>query len=362
MQEKKSFLQNKYVVLLLITGAVYFFLKFVSPLLTPVILAGMFLTLCYPAFDDIQKKTHIKKQYMATAILLLLCTLLIILVWTAGSFLIREMPAWLSNVGSVQESVEMAVEQGCSSIGNFLGVDMSNVSEVLIEQLDVFVENFEVQVLPGVIGGSWGYIKQLFSVIAVLSVTMIATVLFAKDYDAILSRAGAQPGSRMILGVVLKVIRYLATFVKAQLIIMLSIGLLCTVVLLIAGVENGLLFGILAGVLDALPFIGTGIVLIPLAIWNLYSGYYAGAVVCVVLYAACAILREFLEPKLIGQKVGVYPIAILISVYAGLQLFGLWGIVKGPVGLVIIKQIYEAYSNFIDDESQMNYDEEEEIN
>lgn len=69
MREKNKMLQNKYIVLLLITGAVYFFLRFISPLLTPVIIAGMFLTFCYPAFDDIQKKTKIKKQYLAGVIL-----------------------------------------------------------------------------------------------------------------------------------------------------------------------------------------------------------------------------------------------------------------------------------------------------
>ena len=49
-------------------------------------------------------------------------------------------------------------------------------------------------------------------------------------------------------------------------------------------------------------------------------------------------MREFLEPKLIGKKVGIYPIAILLSVYAGVKLFGLGGILKGPLGLVMIYQ------------------------
>lgn len=358
MQEKKAIWQNKYVLLLLITGAVYFLLKWISPLLTPVLLAGVFLTLCYPAFDDIQKKTHIKKQYMATAILLLICALLIVFVWWAGSFLIQELPLWFSDMGSVQESVEIVIERGCQGISDILGVDMAGISRALTGQLAVFVENFQIQVLPGIIGSSWGYIKQLLSIIAVLAVTMIATVLFAKDYDEILARAGAQKGSRMVLGVVLKVIRYLASFVKAQCVIMLVISLLCVLVLGFCGVPNGILFGILAGVLDALPFIGTGIVLIPLAIFQLVFGHYVRAVICVLLYAACAVLREFMEPKLIGKKVGVYPVAILISVYAGLQLFGLWGIVKGPVGLVIIKQTYEVCREFLDDANQMNYDEE----
>lgn len=356
MQEKKKIWENKYIVLLLITGAVYFFLKYLSPLLTPIILAGMFLTLCYPTFDDIQKKTHIKKQYLATGILLLICGLLIVIVWSVGSFLIRELPSWVSGVGSMQENIEVAVRQGCRGLGDFFGINMDGISTVLIEQIDVFVENFRVQVLPEMLGGSWVYIRQIISIIAVLAVTMIATVLFAKDYDAILSWAGAQAESRMVLEIILKVIRYLATFIKAQLIIMLSVASISAVVLSFAGVENGFLFGVLAGVLDALPFIGTGIVLIPLAIWQLFMGHYGRAIVCVILYIVCAILREFLEPKLIGEKVGIYPIAILIAVYAGLQLFGIWGIVKGPLGLVIIKQVYEAYCRYVDGKSQMNYD------
>ena len=50
-----------------------------------------------------------------------------------------------------------------------------------------------------------------------------------------------------------------------------------------------------------------------------------------------------LEPKLIGEKVGIYPIAILLAVYAGLKLFGGWGIIKGPLGLVVICQIYNGW-------------------
>lgn len=359
MQKKRGILDNKYIVLLLITGAVYFFLRYISPLMTPVIIAGMFLTLCYPTFDDIQKKTRIKKQYMASAILLLLCALLIVLVWMGGSFLLQKIPVWIEGMDSAQQEVQVFVMDCCQGIGGFLGVDMDGIERVLIEQMDVFVENFQVQVLPGLIGSSWTYVRQLVSIIAVLAVTMIATVLFAKDYDAILSWAGAQAESRMVLEIILKVIRYIATFLKAQLLIMVSIAILCVAVLLFSGVEHAFGLGLLAGFLDALPFIGTGIVLIPLAIWQLLQGYYWKAIFCLLLYAACALLREFMEPRLIGQKVGVYPVGILIAIYAGLKLFGVWGIVKGPIGLVLIKQSYEAYRRYVDDRRQMNYDEKE---
>lgn len=361
MRERKGIFDNKYIVLLLIIGAVYFFLRFISPLLTPIIIAGMFLTLCYPTFDDIQKKTRIKKQYLASAILLLICGVLIILVWIGGSFLVQKIPQWIANIDNVQDEIQIFITQCSEGIGNLIGVNVGGLTQILVEQINLFVENFQAQVLPHIIGESWIYIKQIISIIAVLAVTMIATVLLAKDYDAILSWTGAQAESRVVLEIVLKVIRYIATFLKAQVTIMFCIASLCVIVLLLAGVENAALFGILAGLLDALPFIGTGIVLLPLALFQIFLGSYWKALICVILYICCVLLREFMEPKLIGQKVGVYPIAILMAIYAGLQLFGLWGIVKGPVGFVIIKQTFEAYCRYIDGRRQMNYDKKDDI-
>lgn len=358
MQERKRGIKNRYAVLLLITGAVYFFLRFISPLVTPVLIAGMFLTLCYPAFDDIQKKTRIKKQYLASGILLLLCTLLILLVWFGGSFLLQKLPVWVEGMDGIQQRFALVVQECCDQAGTLIGMDTSELTRMIVEQTDLFVENFQTQILPGMLGSSWSYVRRLLSVITVLAVTMIATVLLAKDYDAILAFMGAGRDSRMILEVALRVIRYLATFIRAQAIILLAIGTTCAAALTLAGIPRGVLFGILAGILDALPFIGTGIVLVPLAIWQLAQGCYWKALFCMAAYGISALLREFLEPKLIGKREGVYPIAILLAVYAGIRLFGLWGIIKGPVGLVMIQQAFRAYSRYVDDAGKMNYDEE----
>ena len=163
MREKNKMLQNKYIVLLLITGAVYFFLRFISPLLTPVIIAGMFLTFCYPTFDDIQKKTKIKKQYLAGVILFLICGVLIVLVWMGGSLLLQNIPLWVEGLDDVQQNMRLFVTDCCNGVGGFLGINTEGLAQVLIEQIDVFVENFQVQVLPGILGGTWSYIRQLLS-------------------------------------------------------------------------------------------------------------------------------------------------------------------------------------------------------
>ena len=81
------------------------------------------------------------------------------------------------------------------------------------------------------------------------------------------------------------------------------------VTLFLGGFEGGILIGLFTGFMDMLPFIGTGLVLMPLAFWQILNGYYTKAVICVILYVICALSREFMEPKLIGEKMGIFPVA-----------------------------------------------------
>ena len=124
-----------------------------------------------------------------------------------------------------------------------------------------------------------------------------------------------------------------------KVVILCIIGGICAVTLGLAGVRGGVIYGVLTGFMDMLPFIGTGIMLMPLAFILLLQKNYFQATVCVVLYLICALVREFLEPKLIGNKVGVWPVGILFAVFAGIKLFGIAGIIKGPLSLVIICEI-----------------------
>ena len=144
------------------------------------------------------------------------------------------------------------------------------------------------------------------------------------------------------------IVRYIATFVKAQGIIMTTIAMTAAATLGIAGIKHGILWGILAGILDALPFIGTGIVLVPLGVFQILEGNWGRAIVCGVLYLVCIFLREIMEPRLIGRKIGVSPIAVLVSLYAGIRLFGVWGIIKGPLGFVLIYETYHSLARMYD--------------
>lgn len=116
---------------------------------------------------------------------------------------------------------------------------------------------------------------------------MIASVLLAKDYDGIMNRLLDQEACHVLLEVICGIVRYIATFVKAQGIIMTTIAMTAAATLGIAGIKHGILWGILAGILDALPFIGTGVVLVPLGMFQILDGNWGRALVCGVLYVVC---------------------------------------------------------------------------
>lgn len=357
MSEK--IIKNKYIVLLLIVGAVYFFLQYICPLVAPILIAILFLTTLYPTLDDIQKKTHIKKQFLAAIFITFFGVVIVCLAWIIITVFLQYIPEFLENGDMVQVHINVFVRQCCDAIEETFGISAKAVEKGIIEKVDLLVEDFQGQILPGLLTKSWSYAQSVFSLGGFIGITVIATVLLAKDYDEILDKMAVGNGSRVALEVVVRVIRYIATFVKAQLIIMTLVGGLCILVLSLCKVENGALWGLLAGFLDVLPFIGTGIVLIPIAIWQLLQGYYFQAAICIALYVFCILIRETMEPKLIGDKVGIYPVGILIAVYAGLKLFGILGIFLGPLGLVIIQQIYRVFLRQVDGDGKSGYDENE---
>lgn len=342
----EKIINNKYIVLLLIVGAVYFFLKFLCPLIAPLLIAVLFLTMFYPTLDDIQKKTHIKKQFLAVIFILFFGIVIGVAAWILITVFVQYLPGFAGGVEDVRIQINIWIRECCRGVEDLLGINAASVEEMIVEKVDLLASDFQEQILPQVLNHSWNYARSILSIGAFIGITVIATVMLARDYDEILDKMAVDAGSRMLLEVVVRVIKYIATFIKAQAIIMLTVSALAMLTLGFSGVEKGVVWGLIAGILDVLPFIGTGIVLMPLTIWQLIQGQYVRAVVCLILYVVCVLVREFMEPRLIGSRVGVYPVAILAAVYAGLKLFGVAGIFLGPIGLVMIQQIYRAYVQY----------------
>lgn len=336
----EKLLKNRLVMLLLLTGAVYFFLKAIAPLTAPILMAMLFVTIFGPLLQKLQSRLRIHRQVGAVLLLLVACFIIGILVWVLSSWVVGSLPDWTGGLDSLENNIAVAIHGICNTVGKAIGIDSTYLEETILWRIQEGVDYLQQKLLSGMLVQSLEYAKALAAFGGFLIVFLIATVLLAKDYDDIMNRLLDREEYHVFLEIICGIIRYIATYVKAQLIIMSIVGGLAALVLGIGGIRNGFLWGLLAGLLDAFPFIGTGVVLVPLGIQQIVYRRYGVAVACLLLYFACIFIRQLLEPRLIGKRIGVPPIAILLSLYAGIQLFGLWGIVEGPLGFVIIHQSY----------------------
>lgn len=334
--------KSKILILFLLTGAVYFFLRYITPLVAPALTAMLFVTIFGPTLQKLQKRLHLHRQVGAVLLLSVAVVFFALLVWVLFSWIVGSLPGWISNLENLEQEISVIVHNVCGTVGEAIGVDSAYLEKTVLTRIREGFDYFQLETFPGVLSQSLTYMRAAASLGGFLIVFLIATVLLAKDYDEIMNRLLDREECHVLLEIICGIIRYIATYIRAQIIIMSCIATVAALVLGISGIRQGVLWGILAGILDALPFVGTGVVLVPLAIVQIFAGNYVRAVVCVVLYVGCAFFRELLEPRLIGRRLGVSPIAVLLSLYVGIQLFGIWGIVKGPLGFVIIYQAYQS--------------------
>ena len=341
---ENAFRQRKLWTLLLLVGAVYFFLEYISHLVAPVLVAVLFVTIFGPLMKRLQGKLHLPRQLVAVFLLVLAGAVCVLILWFMASFIEGKLPEWIGDLESVEENATNIVSDFCRRIGVFFGVDSRLLQEEVTDSIRQTVDYLQEDVISVFLSHGFRYVGMIIQFCGFFITFLIATVLLAKDYDDIINSMLDREEWHVVLEVICGVLRYVASFVKAQLIIMSCISLICVLGLTIFRVSNGIYWGILAGLLDALPFVGTGIVLMPLLIVSLTGGFWGKGIGIAFLMAFCVFLREFLEPKLIGERIGLPPLGMLIAIYVGIHLFGVWGILKGPLGYVIV---YEAYHSIM---------------
>lgn len=334
--------KSKPMILLLLTGAAYFFLKYISPLVGPVLLSVIFVTIFGPLLKRIQRAFMIHRQIGAAFLLGFAIVVLLLVGWIISTWLMGSIPHWLAEAEKMMTEFSYRLEEFSLFWGRKLGVDSIYLENTMFRFLSRLDEAVEVSLMPRLLTQSLEYAGMFGKAAVFVAAFFIGSILLAKDYDTVMNWMLEREEYYLLLEVICGVIQYVASFVRAQGIIMAVIAAVCGLGLQLSGVQNGILWGILAGGLDALPFVGTGIILVPIAVIAFVKQNTVAAVVSLLLYVIAIFIRQFLEPKLIGNRMGIPPIAVLISIYAGVAMFGISGIIKGPLGYVLVFQTYRS--------------------
>ena len=236
--------------------------------------------------------------------------------------------------------MNIAFENGCCRAEELLGREQGEIRAFFQDKGDEMAKTVGREILPK--AADWTAKSCSFALRtgAFWGIGMIAAFWLCKDY----ARFSEWMKKSEIWENIDRILRMTGGYCRAQLKILVIISGITVVGLWIGKVRNGLWIGLLAGILDALPMIGTGIVLIPTAIWQLLNENPQGAAFASVTYVACIAARELLEPRLLGAQIGLPPVLMLLSVYAGVKVFGAGGIFLGPLYTVLytegLRQIF----------------------
>ena len=108
-------------------------------------------------------------------------------------------------------------------------------------------------------------------------------------------------------------------------------------------VKFAITLALLTALLDALPVLGVGTVLIPWGLLELLAGDWKRGILLIVLWLAMTLFRQLAEPRIVGAKLGLHPLAALVAVWVGAKLLGLWGLFWAPVGALLLRGGLDAH-------------------
>lgn len=181
--------------------------------------------------------------------------------------------------------------------------------------------------------------------ITVFLFIILATFLITNDYSRlrqIIGKLFPVPAKRSALNVIKQLKRAFSGFIRAQLMLVFITSIIVFFGLLVLRVDHALTITLFAFVMDLLPYIGTGIIFIPWVIYLFITANYSMTISITILYMIIVISRQILEPKILSSNMGMNPLAALISLFVGIQLWGIAGIIIAPILLIFIIALYQA--------------------
>ena len=338
---KQRPVRRTYILILIIVSilAVVIGFKYVLPLFFPFIVGYFLAWIAAPIVRFLQRRFKIPRgiaSIVVVSIFLLLCILSVYYLFKTALMQIR---SFVENLPFYQTMLFDRLKGVCFSCDHWLGFQEGTSYDFVSERINgalIFLQN---NVLPGESDQAIDIAKEIFDVIWNIVILFITTLLLVKDfgeYKKEFQESCFYKEIHMVTGVLSDMgIAYL----KAQFILMCITATICTIGIFITGNHYAILIGAGIAVFDAFPILGSAFILIPWAIILMIKKEVAKGFVIVGTYIICELIRQILEPKLVGDRIGIRPVYTLISMYVGLKIYGTFGFVLGPISLIAIRAI-----------------------
>ena len=313
-----------------------FMLAYVFPFVIGIIVA---LAVQKPAYG-LSKRIHIKKQIWAVILTVLICAVTLAAaalgVWAiAGKLgrLIGKIPEYFSVFEKSLNSIKKGMTDGISISGkNSFENAFSGAIDSLASGISGYISSAAAALVSGLPTFLIGSI-----------VTVVASCYIAKDYERLKKFAlGIIPEKKAVKIVAVKriITENAFKFIKGYGIIAAITFLELSAALAILGVNNPILKALMISLIDAMPVLGIGTIIIPWSIAELFKNNYYLGFGLLASYSVIVIIRNFIEPKIIGEQIGINPVFTLIAMFLGLKVAGIIGLLLFPLSLTVAFEYY----------------------
>lgn len=319
--------------------------RYLFAVLLPFIVAALIAYLARLPAKKIAERTRLSPRVVSAALVFIILAVFTLACSFAVRRLISELGSLASGIGDDGNALREVISK-LVNLTDGIGIRIAGFLRLGkpddVAELGVRIDNWLSGLFSGAMNSVSSRIPGLISSIVGaipglllgLTVTVISSFYFALDRDKITAALTSllPPGTRKLMPHIKREAAYTAaSYLKAYSLIFLMTFAEIFFGLTIIGVDYSFIIALITAVVDVLPVLGVGTVLIPWAVICLATGEISRGVGLIVLYVAAVVIRQFTEPRILGGNLGIHPLLTLFSMFIGFRLFGIVGMLGGPL-------------------------------
>lgn len=321
----------------------------------PFVVGWILALLANPLVRFLERRVKLVRRHGSMLIIIAALAIVIGLFYGAGLLVYREMGSFLADAPGIYQSVIAEIENALQNGRKLAEYFPQNLQPPLLafsDNLDDLFGKLVSRAAEPTVQIAGHVAKSIPNLLVNMVIIILSSYLFLADRESIMRWL-----KEHLPAFVFRYIEYMKRDAKgliggyflAQFRIMCVVALILAAGFLVLGVRYGVLLAFLTAILDFLPIFGTGTVLFPWAVVKLFAGEYAYATGLILLYILTQVVRQIIQPKIVGESMGLPPLMTLFLLYLGFKLRGLTGMILAvPVGLVFINFYkYGAFDSMI---------------
>lgn len=314
----------------------------------PFVIGWFIAYLAYPLVGWLESRVKIKKKLGSALIIILVIAIVAGLGYLGIVKLAREIQMALNNAPDLYQDLEAGfreIGERFQGVYRMLPENIQNGWNSLIQNMDERVGGVIAGIGNPAVEATGNVVKRIPGILVSVIVALVSAYFFTAQREEIIqwSKKVAPKAIEARMSMVMYNLKYaVGGYFKAQFKIMAVVGLILLCGFLILGVDYAFLLAILIAFLDFLPFFGTGTALIPWAVYKFFVMDIKIAIALLIIYGITQLVRQIIQPKLVGDSIGLSPLLTLILLYVGYRVGSLLGMILAvPIGMIILN-LYKA--------------------